>query len=158
MSHHVFKQEAACDACKATGLYVGLAERDGSAVVCHRCKGTGEMTIRVEWDDFEGRKNRKGVRRVVEVNPGICIGEGNGHRLEDFGGLTYEAWKEGVPFGRHTENRNFTCPTWWYQSADYDKKPEWSECGDSLGRSFSQCPHFANKGTCWARFDRENPA
>lgn len=29
-----------CQACKGTGLYKGMAERDGAAVVCSHCHGT----------------------------------------------------------------------------------------------------------------------
>ena len=155
---HVFEQKAACTACKATGLYVGMAEHDGAAVVCHACEGTGEKTIRIEWDDFEGRQGREGVTRVFEVNPGIGIGEDAHHKLSDFGGMPYAEWCDGKPFGRGSENRNCTCPAWWYQSANYKLKPEWDECRKALGRSFAGCPSFKDKGACWARWDRENPS
>lgn len=42
MSEHIIKIECECNACKGTGLYVGMAERDGAAVVCYTCKGTGK--------------------------------------------------------------------------------------------------------------------
>ena len=153
MAEHEWVQEATCDACDATGVYVGLAERDGSAVVCHKCKGTGKRTIKIRWDDFENRKRRKGIRRVVEFNPGICIGEGNGHRLEEFGGMDYTLWFRGLAFQSHSEMREFTCPAWWYQSANYSKKPHWDEC-IGIG-SFSSCKHFDDKRACWERFDEE---
>jgi hypothetical protein len=50
--------------------------------------------------------------------------------------------------------RNYTCPAWWYQSADYTKKPEWEEC-IACG-SFSECKNFSNKEKCWEKFDAEN--
>lgn len=49
--------------------------------------------------------------------------------------------------------RKFTCPAWWYQSVDYEKKPDWEEC-IGMG-SFSNCKHFKNKDFCWERFDKE---
>jgi len=157
MAHHVFKQQAACTSCGSTGLYVGVGERDGAAVVCHTCKGTGEKTIRVEWDDFEGRGRRDGVERVYETNPGICIGTGKPARfaLSDFGGMLYQDWLDGRQFERGMENRGFTCPAWWYQSANYNLKPKWDAC--LIAGSFSDCPHFTNKAACWSRWDRENP-
>ena len=144
-----------CQSCDGTGLYVGMAERGGAAVECHTCKGTGCHKFSYQYEDFTGREDRPGVVRVYKTNPGICIGTGNGHRLEDFGGMPLEDWKAGHPFGPGTENRNFTCPCWWYQRADYKLKPDWEECNRSLGRSFSDCPHYANKAECWKRWDRE---
>lgn len=154
MSEHRIKFRKECESCKGTGLYVGLAERDGSAVVCHGCKGKGFQDASIVYRDFEGRKVRVDVRRVVEVNPGICIGTGGEKRfkLEDFGGMSYAAWRNGKPFPPGSENRKFTCPAWWYQSADYERKPRWDEC---RGGAFSDCPSFEQKARCWERWDRE---
>ncbi len=153
MADHVIELEVACEPCKSTGLYVGMGERDGAAVVCSRCKGTGKAKYRHEYSDFTGRKEREGIRHVVAVNPGICIGEGRGLKLEDFGGMSYEDWKKGTPFERGMENREYTCPAWWYQSFDYKRKPKWDDCGFG---SFSACPSFQGKAKCWERFDKEN--
>jgi hypothetical protein len=142
-----------CRACDGTGLYIGMGESDGAAIVCSICKGTGCRRFRHEYEEFTGRLERPGVTRVYEVNPGIRIGEGKGFRLEDFGGLPLKDWEAGLPFGPGTENRRFTCPCWWYQTADYNLKPAWRECG-TLG-SFSQCPYFGRKSECWERWDRE---
>lgn len=145
-----------CESCKGTGIYVGMAERDGAGVVCHTCKGTGARDVVIQYEDFTGRVERSDVSRVYATNPGIVIGEGGDRfRLSDFGGIPYEEWLSGRRFERGTENRRFTCPYWWYQSADYGQVPKWDECHESLGRSFSQCPHFPNKHRCWARFDEE---
>ena len=158
MARHIFEQKAACTSCSATGLYVGMAEHDGAAVVCRMCKGTGERTIRIEWEDFTGRRKRGTTKRVYETNPGIALGErGSCYELSNFGGMPYKDWLKGQPFTRGMENRSCTCPCWWYQSADYKLKPDWDECSGNLGRSFLACDHFKNKGMCWSRFDRENP-
>ncbi len=145
-----------CRSCGGTGLYVGLGERNGAAVVCHTCKGTGCHKFTHEYEDFTRREDKAGVKRVYQVNPGICIGTGNGHRLEDFGGIPLKEWEAGLPFTPGTENRKFTCPAWWYQSADYTLKPKWDEC---LGcGAFSACEHFGTKAECWKRWDAENKA
>lgn len=158
MSDHKMTVDAACESCKATGLYVGIAERNGSAVVCGHCNGRGKQTLTFQWDDFKGRKRRKDVKRVVQCNPGIGIGEGTKDdgitlKLEDFGGMTYDDWVAGKKFPPGSEMRAFTCPAWWYQTADYKRKPDWDEC-IGIG-SFSQCKHFKAKSKCWERFDRE---
>ena len=141
-----------CPSCKGTGLYVGIGERNGAAVVCHICGGTGCHHFVHEYEDFEKRSPKPGVKRVYRVNPGICIGEGNRCRLEDFGGMPYRDWDGGLPFPVWSEDRAHTCPAWWYQAADYDKKPHWKECGWG---SFSHCEHFPDKSACWERWDKE---
>lgn len=148
----VVKRE--CSSCGGTGLYSGLAERDGAAVVCNICDGTGCEVVRVKGVEFIKRKRTRKVDRVYQVNPGICIGKGkdNQYKLEDFGGMTYDDWVKGKSFPVGSENRRFTCPAWWYQLADYDKKPQWKECGWG---SFSSCSSFCNKDKCWERWDRE---
>ena len=143
-----------CKDCMGTGLYVGLAERDGAAVVCHSCKGTGMTDFR--FNEFTGRKDKPNVKRVYQTNPGIVIGTGHGHSLSSFGGMPATDWADGKPFPPGSENRTFTCPAWWYQCADYDKKPKWDECMSNLGGSFSGCKHFCDKAKCWERFDKEN--
>lgn len=151
----VIEHKEKCQTCGGTGLYVGLAERDGAAVVCYKCKGTGCFAFRHEYEPFESRVAKAGVVRVYEVNPGIIIGKGNGHTLEEFGGLTLQDWRAGKAFTPGTENREHTCPCWWYQSADYKLKPNWKECDEALGCTFSKCQHFGDKAKCWARWDAE---
>lgn len=172
MSEHVIEFDCECESCKGTGVYVDLAERNGLAVVCHTCEGSGEVHRKITYRDFEGRKKRTDVQRVVQAkpdvvqaNPGIAVGTGierNGkteYELSDFGGLPYGQWLEGAPFPKGSEMRRFTCPAWWYQTADCDKKPDWRD-GEVVCRgigSFSSCDHFCEKEKCWARWDRENP-
>ena len=153
---HKIEYDCQCDTCEGTGLYQGMGERDGFAVVCHRCEGTGKRHEVITYRDFNGQKRRKGVKQVLEVNPGIGAGvsEEHGLTLESFGGIPYKDWVEGKPFPLGSEMRAFTCPAWWYQSADYDKKPNWNWCR-ALG-GFSACSHFKTKELCWARWDKEN--
>jgi len=154
MAHHILEFDEECKSCGGTGLYAGIDERDGAAVVCHNCKGTGRHHVKIEYDDFVGRKPPTvTIERVYQVNPGIVIGIGKGkYKLSDFGGITFEDWDSGKPFPIGSENRNFTCPCWWYQSADYTKKPKWEECGWG---SFSSCEYFPDKHKCWERWDSE---
>ena len=59
-----------------------------------------------------------------------------------------------APFPSGSEMRQFTCPAWWYQAADYEKKPQWDCCGIG-GGLFWDCEHFAAKRECWERWDKE---
>lgn len=153
-----FEVDAECEVCGGTGLYIGMGESGGAAVICGRCKGKGHYLHTLNWNEFSGRKVKKGVKRVYETNPGIGIGEGpdrkgNIYKLEDFGGMPYSDWKEGKPFPPKSENRNYTCPAWWYQSANYELKPRWDEC--IFGGTFSSCKHFGAKQKCWKKWDKE---
>ena len=156
---HTIEFDEKCKSCNGTGLYVGIGEHDGSAVVCRTCEGEGKHHFKHEYEDFNGREKRKDVERVFQANVGILIGKGKkgGYQLSDFGGMCYKDWLFGRPFEIGMEMRQFTCPCWWYQTADYKKKPDWEECWDSLGRSFSQCPYFFKKEECWKRWDVEHP-
>lgn len=140
-----------CKRCKGTGLYVGVAEQDGAAVVCYTCNGTGCEHIKTTYNEFKGRVGPPvKVKRVYQVNPGIVVG---GEHLEDFGGIPVKDWMNGAEFTLGTEDREHTCPAWFYQCVSYAKRPDWYECG--VGVYFPNCPHFSNKAACWARWDEE---
>ena len=149
--HHEIVITQQCSHCKGVGLFQGMAERNTVAVVCRTCKGTGQSTHTVEWDDFTGRIASGHIKKVIECNPGICAGD-----EFDFGGMSYKDWSAGSPFPPKSEMRGYACPAWWYQVADYDKKPNWPEC---IGcGSFSGCQSFPGKAHCWEKFDREQAA
>lgn len=156
--NRVIEIKEKCQSCGGTGLYVGMGERDGAAVVCHTCSGSGCHVFKHEYEDFVQREARSGVVQVYESNPGICIGAGkSGYALADFGGMPIKKWLAGSQFVLGMENRRFTCPAWWYQGVEYALKPFWKECEDMPGCSFSSCKHFCDKKLCWERFDREHP-
>ena len=154
MSKHIFEYDEKCKSCDGTGIYVGFAEHDGIGVICHNCNGTGKKHNVIKWEDFGEREERENIKRVIMVNPGIACGIGNGHSLADFGGMDYKKWFLGGKFPIGSEMRNFVCPAWWYQCADYEKKPDWAEC-IKCG-PFSNCPHFKNKDKCWQKWDKEH--
>ena len=152
---HTINLKHKCKTCSGTGLYVGFAEHDGTAVVCNICKGTGVQVFEYTYEDFDEKLIKSGVTHVIEVNPGITVGARKGqYKLKDFGGISYQNWLKNDKFPPKSEMRKFTCPAWWYQHADYEKKPDWRECV-VFGR-FSSCPSFCNKEECWERFDKEN--
>ena len=141
-----------CTSCRGTGLYVGMTERDGSAVVCGTCKGTGREVCKHNYKEFKGREERIDVRQVYAACAGTIL-------APDVvpGGVSYENWKQNpnTVFALGRETRFHSCPAWWYQSVDYKQKPNWDECNEAIGKTFSDCPHFSEKAKCWDRFDRE---
>jgi len=144
-----------CPACHGTGLYVGMEERSGAAVVCQECKGTGCFHFVHTYEEFVGRDYTEDIKRVFQTNPGFCIGENERYKLEDFGGMPYLDWVDGKPFPKGSEMRAFVCPYEWYQNIDYDKVPKWKECWDNFGYTFAKCPNFPTKELCWEKFDEE---
>jgi hypothetical protein len=140
--------DAQCSACGGTGLYSGMAESKDLAVVCSRCEGSGKMLV--TYTPFTSRKKRRGIKRVIATSTGYKL---NAELVGQYG-LSYKDWENGKLFTRGTEVRNFSCPGSWYQSADYDRKPNWDECA-SPGYSWSECKHYGTKEKCWERWDRE---
>ncbi|HBD93670.1 MAG TPA: hypothetical protein DC057_05820 [Spirochaetia bacterium] len=139
-----------CKDCGGTGIYVGMAEQNSQyGIICNICKGSGKRERKFVYEEFHEKEFRDDVTVVLETNPGIFIGK-NG---KAFGGISYMDWWNGKQFPVGSEMRNFTCPAWWFQCADYSKKPKWEKC--TYG-AFSKCVHFSNKDQCWERWDEEN--
>ena len=149
-----------CKSCNGTGIYKGFGEQGGFGVVCHTCNGTGKVYVKIEYEEFIKRDSIKGIHTVLQSNPGIGVGINKKLGLDknSFGGVDYKTWKETGEFPKGSEMRKFSCPAWWYQSVDYDKKPNWST-GDIQCQgfgTFSQCRNFKRKDECWKKFDEEN--
>jgi hypothetical protein len=140
--------EEECPYCRGTGLYVGMGERAGAAIVCSECKGTGRKVTDFVWKSFTGRKKRDDICRVCRYNPGIAVDDD-----PVFGGMPYVDWDAGKPFPKGSEMREYVCPAEWYQGVDDRLKPHWDEC-IGCGR-FSDCLHFGDKAYCWRKWDRD---
>lgn len=51
-----------CKQCNGTGLYIGCCEREGTAIVCASCEGTG--CAELIFLPFVRRKGRRGIKTV----------------------------------------------------------------------------------------------
>ena len=141
-----------CQSCYGTGLYSGFGERDGAAVQCHTCDGTGRVERSHQYEEFMGRRRVSNIRSVYAASPGIVL-------APDVvpGGALYVEWFENpaIVLERGRETREHTCPAWWCQSVSSASMPNrWDEC-EGIGGRFSDCRHFGDKAACWARYDRE---
>ena len=140
-----------CKDCQGTGLYVGIAERAGAAVVCRTCRGKGVQHMQFEYYEFAGRRRREDVTQVYASSCGIVL-------APDVvaGGISYAQFLEDDASVQHigNETREHTCPAWYWQSVDYKLKPNWDPC--IRAGSFAHCPNFATKHRCWEKFDQEN--
>ena len=136
-----------CDSCKGSGLYVGLGERDGLAVLCSRCMGQGYTENIVEYNAFAGRKNRDGITHVIYVNPGIVLTP----ELVDEA-VPVQEWQQNGNTALHKAGRSFFCPASWAQRTGLIKSPNWPECVRP-GIKFTSCPHYETRAKCWESFD-----
>ena len=81
--------KAECTDCGGTGLYSGMCEPSGVAVVCIRCKGTGCEII--HYVPFVKRKPKKEIS-TVRCSRGSFIASGVG----PYGGVvSYEEFCKG---------------------------------------------------------------
>lgn len=156
--HKVIDYDAVCESCDGTGLYVGMAEKDGAAVVCHTCNGTGCDVVHIEYDEFEQRQKHESAEWVYQAGMGYVLAKHFKDRdaeLSEWGGMSYEDWSAGKPFPPKSEDRQRVCPANWYQNTDRSKKPEWDRCSTSWGDGFSHCANFGDKAKCWLLWDEE---
>jgi len=149
-----------CSACKGTGLYVGMAERDGAAVVCRVCKGTGCGIVKLQFNKFKGIKKRDDVVRVFDNSCGFIISAKNvvvdnkQINFED-AGVTYDEWQAGktpLPI------KDLHCPfLHTCQMLDREGKLYTSRCREGL-RGFGEitkCKYYPNKNECWKIHEEE---
>lgn len=143
-----------CKPCSGTGLYVGLAERDGAAVVCFHCEGTGKDTF--TYSPFIERAAPPSKIKSVHVGRGYVLG--HGFEGSD-GGLPISEWEPGktVP-----ADEKLYCP-YLYTGQKFCSKPEkWHPDYEPAapvlaGQRISECKHWDDKADCWRLFDAGAP-
>jgi len=95
-----------CSGCNGSGLYVGMAERDGSAVICHHCKGTGKTTFK--YNEFTGLKIREDILRVFKTTCGY-VHSSLRHWTETAAQVKHwpinEIWPDWIWLGVSVENQ-----------------------------------------------------
>ena len=80
--------ESECESCDGTGLYCGMAEPKGTAVVCLSCNGTGCRTI--HYTPFSRRKEKRGVHTVSLSRGSFILNCGPGGKP-----VSYEEFQSG---------------------------------------------------------------
>lgn len=81
-----------CSDCRGTGLYSGMCEAVGEAVICVRCYGKG--VAQFQYTPFTGRKGKRGIKKV-SVSQGTFIGTGVG--AVDGTSMTYAEFQKKIP-------------------------------------------------------------
>jgi len=144
-----------CKSCGGTGVYVGMAEHEGAAVVCTTCNGTGEQAYKFEYTPFAGRQVRGGVERVYVSGMGYCIApkkltfDNIGEIDMSREGVSYnEFWNGKMP--GHVEKLG--CPMLADQGACDKIDGFTSECTHG---SLRHCSMQQDKAECWKRFHEQ---
>lgn len=155
MENKTISLKIECPACQGTGLYIGMAERNGAAIVCHQCKGSGCYHYQYSYKLFTKRKIRNDVKRVFGNSCGYI------HSAEDVvadgktikfskGGASYQEWlngKEPEPL------KELYCPLQW--SGQRWHSP--LHCKDNFwGGYISECPKRCDMAKCWELYEKEN--
>ena len=147
-----------CQSCKGTGLYSGFAENKGVAVVCNKCDGTGSYFYTCSYNDFTGRKPKKGIKRVYLSGMGYEIGLGKINFSNGIGIIDMD--KEGISYtefmsGKKPEHiKKLGCPMLADQSACHNKKGFTDECNRLNGSRITKitnCKKYPDKKECWVR-------
>jgi len=146
--------KAQCEACGGTGIYQGMAERDGSAVICYRCQGTGAIEVNVTYKKFKGRRERKGVKRVFSSSSGYVISAKDAKDVPfSKYGASYKDWLEGktpIPI------KTLHCPLQHHGQTIQAKGHPLREFYQShckkhlgLGSMICECSNRCNMNECW---------
>lgn len=149
--------EIECSACKGTGLYVGLCEKDGAAVVCYRCDGKGSVFFSYN-EPPPGSKPRRrdDVVRVFDRAHGYVISandvttkEGTFFPFSQYG-CSYQDWYDN---GAEPKSmvRMLRCPA---NNAIKDRHG-YEFCIQGPGDNIFKCPRICNKDKCWEEYDKQ---
>jgi hypothetical protein len=161
MSEKTIDLKIECPSCKGTGLYSGMGEGKGVAVICNNCKGTGKFNYKYTYKPFTGRKERKDVKRVYLSGLGYRIGLGKINFSNGIGEIDMD--KEGVSYdefinGKMPEHiKKLGCPMNADQGACHAKKGFVNTCNElglSLGGLITNCKNQPNRLECWKRFKK----
>lgn len=83
--------KAECRSCSGTGLYSGMCEGKGKAVICGTCEGTG--CEQICYRQYVGRVRRRDIKTVkASAGPSLITGLG-GIGSE----MTYKEFLDNVP-------------------------------------------------------------
>ena len=145
-----------CQSCAGSGLYVGVAERDGTSVVCTTCRGSGQDAYHFEYEPFEKRAAVPGSISSVHLNRGYVLST----KHPDCDG--------GVPASDYTPgmivpaDEKLYCP-FLYTHQSWCAQPEVPEWGGEprapiiAGAYISSCKRWDDKATCWRLFHADAP-
>lgn len=83
--------DAECESCSGTGLYSGMCEGPGRAVICLDCGGTG--CVQFQYKPYAGRKRKSGIKVIQASRGRFIMGPIGGGGSE----MTYAEFEKKVP-------------------------------------------------------------
>ena len=150
------RMKVECPDCKGTGLYVGMCEREGAAVVCNKCGGEGYMYL--NYNKFTGKKVREDVKRVFKKSCGYVHGaldytteDGRVIHFSEYG-CSYDEWMKGV---EPKPMEELYCP-YVYFNKGIGSEPL-SKCRENLpsyGGRIAECKLYEDKLNCWKEYKK----
>ena len=139
-----------CPTCNGTGLYQGMCEHDGCAVVCTRCGGKGYTTFK--YNEFTGKKVKEGVKRVFEKTCGFVHGaddytcpDGKVIHFSQYG-CTYQEWLNGA---EPKPMEELVCPYVYYNKGIGSEPFERCRHGIPVLGRIPDCAFYSDKARCW---------
>lgn len=147
-----------CPQCKGTGIYVGLAERNGAGVICGHCHGTGAYMFKHTYTPFTKRRTRRDIKRVYQPHSGyVLTATGkivNDHMEIDMNtqGVAYADFLTGA---MPTHIMDMYCPMKADQSACHNVKGFTDVCNRRNGGWLGYIPacKYKDYRACWQRFE-----
>ena len=153
--------KAECESCKGTGLYQGFAEKDGAFVICCVCKGSGSISIALNFNKFNGKKKEPKCKRVYTQGFGYLLTDkdflsedGKFFPFSQYG-CFYEEWLQGkkpIPL------KFLGCP---YQETNQKLRIKdvnnlyKTRCEKKLGWGYiPNCELYDKKEECWEIFEK----
>lgn len=149
-----------CPECNGTGLYQGMAEGNGTAVICYNCDGSGKYHFAKEYEEFTGLKKRNNIERVYLSSMGYFIGLGK-RRYDGIGIIDMD--KEGISYQEFLQGqkpphiKTLGCPMLADQGACHDIKGFTEKCNKLNDGWISFIPNCKNRhrmAECWERFEK----
>ena len=135
-----------CPACHGTGLYQGMCEQDGCAVVCTKCGGKGYTTYK--YNEFTGKKVKEGIKRVFGKTCGIVHGPED-YKCEDgtvlhFSqyGCTYGEWLDGK---EPKPMEELACPYLYYNKGIGSEPLDKCRKNLELGMRIPECKCYSER-------------
>ena len=150
-----------CGSCSGSGLYTGMAERDGSAVICSSCHGTGRSVSKMTFTEFNGRVNKKGVKRVYQSACGYGISSEDIRRDDgkiirfSNAGCSYSEWKFGaIPKPIEDLHCPYMHSSQKMQHSSHKANPLYmSDCRKNMSFGLiTDCKMFSCKERCWKKY------
>lgn len=144
-----------CSSCGGSGLYCGFAEKNGCAVICSTCNGTG--CEKISYKPFVKRHIKHTIKRVFKSSYGYCHGpnnvitdEGVLIRFEE-GGCTYQEWLNGA---EPKPVKDLYCPYLWNNRGIGNEPLNRCKEDNTLCGRISNCKYYKDKAKCWELYEK----